>query len=574
MPQSEKLSVRFVGEDGSLTKSLGSLQDQLKRFEKGLKEADNATSFNKIQKAIIATKSRIDTLQRSGGQLGQALGTNFKRGSDQATQSLINLSRVAQDAPYGFIGIANNLNPLLESFQRLKTETGSSKTALQALVTGLTGPAGIGLALGVVSSLLVTFGDKLFGTKDKVESVDESFKKFTDSLKSSEEQFDKFIDNFQSLQRLGDINLKIAGLPDVLSVQAKSVDLSEQLFKARERANEINKQISEQSTIGIFGKTDEIKAEAKKRADELFNSLVKTNDTVKKLEEEQRINFRQIELQKVEDQREANKEAEAERKKSLDKLKEQFDRELKIWEERQLEIKRFLKAPISDGNEEFREMMERSILEINPSDNLTKLRVPLTIIPEIKIDKDALDKFTKEELVNNLNNAIQQAATQMEVESFAAIGDAIGAALTGGDIGSVFKNLFVSLGSAIQQLGQQIIQIGVLAKLTKKAIANLLTNPGAALFAGIALTALGAAIKSAGKVKGFAEGGLAFGATLGVVGEGRATNRSNPEVIAPLNKLSQFLGGTNNNNGGTLRLRGTDLLLAVARNNKYQRRVH
>jgi len=70
-----------------------------------------------------------------------------------ATQSLVNLSRVAQDAPYGFMGIANNLNPLLESFQRLSKETGSSTSALKSMASGLMGPAGIGLALGVVSSL-------------------------------------------------------------------------------------------------------------------------------------------------------------------------------------------------------------------------------------------------------------------------------------------------------------------------------------------------------------------------------------------------------------------------------------
>ena len=81
--------------------------------------------------------------------------------SNRATQSLINLSRVAQDAPYGFIGIANNLNPLLESFQRLKATTGTTGGALKEMGAALTGPAGLGLAVGVVSSLLVTFGDRI-----------------------------------------------------------------------------------------------------------------------------------------------------------------------------------------------------------------------------------------------------------------------------------------------------------------------------------------------------------------------------------------------------------------------------
>lgn len=86
---------------------------------------------------------------------------NFGKVGNQATTALSNLSRVAQDAPYGFIGIANNLNPLLESFQRLKVEAGSGSAALKAMGSSLMGPAGIGLALGAVSSIIVAFGPKI-----------------------------------------------------------------------------------------------------------------------------------------------------------------------------------------------------------------------------------------------------------------------------------------------------------------------------------------------------------------------------------------------------------------------------
>jgi hypothetical protein len=81
--------------------------------------------------------------------------------SGAATNALTNLSRVAQDAPYGFIGIANNLNPLLESFQKLSKDAGGAGGALKQMAQGLMGPAGIGLALGAVSSILVAFGPKI-----------------------------------------------------------------------------------------------------------------------------------------------------------------------------------------------------------------------------------------------------------------------------------------------------------------------------------------------------------------------------------------------------------------------------
>ena len=111
-----------------------------------------------VQQAVSGLKQVAESANKTTGALAKLPTT-----SNQATNALSNLSRVAQDAPYGFIGIANNLNPLLESFQRLKVSTGSTGSALKEMAKGLMGPAGIGLAVGVVSSLLVAFGDKLFG---------------------------------------------------------------------------------------------------------------------------------------------------------------------------------------------------------------------------------------------------------------------------------------------------------------------------------------------------------------------------------------------------------------------------
>jgi hypothetical protein len=143
-----------------------------------------------------------ESLTRSSNRASESL-KKIKPGSDQATNSLINLSRVAQDAPYGFIGIANNLNPLLESFQRLKASTGSTGSALTALKSALLGPAGLGLALGVVSSLVVSFGDKLFGAKASMNS----YQKVVSEAK------DEFVKMFASLsQAQNNIDLVKRGL--------------------------------------------------------------------------------------------------------------------------------------------------------------------------------------------------------------------------------------------------------------------------------------------------------------------------------------------------------------------------
>ena len=73
----------------------------------------------------------------------------------------------------------------------------------------------------------------------------------------------------------------------------------------------------------------------------------------------------------------------------------------------------------------------------------------------------------------------------------------------------------------------------------------------------------------------FAEGGLVTGSTLAVVGEGPGTSMSNPEVIAPLDKIKSLIGG---NGGGAVQVFGTisgqDILLSSdrARNNRTRTR--
>ena len=80
-----------------------------------------------VQQAVSGLNQVAVSANKTTGALAKLPTT-----SKQATNALSNLSRVAQDAPYGFIGIANNFNPLLESFQRLKVSTGSTGGALKA----------------------------------------------------------------------------------------------------------------------------------------------------------------------------------------------------------------------------------------------------------------------------------------------------------------------------------------------------------------------------------------------------------------------------------------------------------
>jgi len=137
--------------------------------------ADNKSAIEGLKQVSTATQSFV-TAQ---GKL--------VTGSNQAAQALTNVGRVAQDLPFGFMGIQNNLNPLLESFQRLKAETGSTKGALTALGSSLIGAGGIGLALSVVSSAILLYQNGMAGFNKKNEEAKAKVDALKDSLEKEHE---------------------------------------------------------------------------------------------------------------------------------------------------------------------------------------------------------------------------------------------------------------------------------------------------------------------------------------------------------------------------------------------------
>jgi hypothetical protein len=120
--------------------------------------------------------------------------------SGKATLALSNLGRVASDAPFGFIAIANNIEPLIQSFQSVRKESGSVGGTLKALGASLAGPGGLLLGFTLVSSAITVaiqkYGslggalDALFGKTDvlnkEVLDAAKSYEKFNEQLKTTE----------------------------------------------------------------------------------------------------------------------------------------------------------------------------------------------------------------------------------------------------------------------------------------------------------------------------------------------------------------------------------------------------
>jgi hypothetical protein len=165
------------------------------------------------------------------------------------------------------------------------------------------------------------------------------------------------------------------------------------------------------------------------------------------------------------------------------------------------------------------------------------------------------------------------------------IGEALGEAVTsGGNLASALGSVVLgALGDIAIQLGKTAIGIGIAMESIKMSF----SNPFTAIAAGVALIALGSVIKNfvpsivqggggGGKdVPEFANGGIVSGPTLGLMGE-YAGAKSNPEVIAPLNRLQGMIGEKQPqqvNVGGEFQIRGQDLIVALQRAEKQRGRI-
>lgn len=162
---------------------IGSHQTRLDQLRESLPFANTKKDIADINREIQKTEQALIGLQTLGRKpFAPTLFNTMAKSSNSAYYALNNIGRVVQDLPYGFLGIANNLNPLLESFQRLPKDTGSAEAAMKSLGNSLLGAGGIGIALSVVSALLVVFGDKLFRTSKAAEEAADSYKKFLDAI--------------------------------------------------------------------------------------------------------------------------------------------------------------------------------------------------------------------------------------------------------------------------------------------------------------------------------------------------------------------------------------------------------
>ena len=547
--------------------------------------ADNKQAVQNIQETVTATN-----------QLGAAFN-RLPANSAQATNALSNLSRVAQDAPYGFMGIANNLNPLLESFQRLQKEAGGTGAALKAMAGSLMGPAGIGLALGVASSLLVTFGDKLFVVSKEQKEAEAAAKEHTEQLKEQKNAIDQI---YASTAK------EVTEVSSLIAVLQNENETRNRKLKALEALKKINPeifgalQLEKGEVIGLNQAYDKYIANLssmialkikQKELEQLTEEILKKQGVTITQEDKEIRAFGQV-LRDSANTRKTDLELRQQglketikQRKEEDALNGLLERRKKIFQQitelsQNVEVPNEYNRPTTSTTKKAKDLLSpNEITDLLRSRYKTDtILAPKEIAPEDTAIEDAkkqhedylkwLTKWTKskEKLaqgsidkdkkdLDELNQKYEKFAMTVSQNVTSALFSMFDAMESGLSLGDALGQMF---GRLAQQIAQTLIQAAIFAGILS------LISGGAA---GGGTSFMGA-FKG---ILGLASGGVATGPTLAMIGEG-----SESEAVLPLSKLggmlnTSFNAGAMNGGGGMQNgqfvLKGNDLVLALQRSN-------
>ena len=523
----EKLRVEISGDSKKLEQATDKAIKELKQFEKVAEK-----SIGGIAKPAAKGAKGIKTL---GGA------------SANATPALLEFNRTIQDAPFGIQGVANNIQQLTANFGYLKTQTGSTKNALKAMLAGLSGPQGILLAVSLATALLVAFSNSMGKGATKAEKLAEETKKAAEAL-------EKFVDSQTAANRAiikGDQSaqkeiITLGQLRDVVEDNARSTeDRQKAIQELRRLFPDYFKDISDEKILaGQLTDTYNLLTTAilkRARATALTNELAKNNqkavvlevqllktskELTANLEKQNKLEKNAISLisKNASGQETAAAKASAAQQKTNDLIQKQIDLAKEIGS-LQIDATSITDLINENGG------IDLSKVKLPEGETVT-LRPKVSVLPDVILPNEFFNLVTQD-LINRgdlakaldealvaplleLPNKIDVAATKALIalnnfnedvniiiegslsNTFSQLGEAIGTALVeGGNVLEAVGNTLISgLGGLLSAIGDKLIQLGTAAVLAGTVVQ--LFGSLAGIGAGVAAIAGGVLIKGVG----------------------------------------------------------------------------
>lgn len=188
-----KLTVEIGADITDFEKKIKEVEFDIKELSKvKLDRLKLGLDTTEINSQIKDAKANLNSLKTAVKDTGQSFASATPKVAN-AGNTLTQFSRIAQDAPYGIIGIGNNITATAESFSYLKAQTGSTGGALKALASSLTGTGGILLGVSLLTTGFtylaqsgLTVGDIINKLTGNTNAYSDALKKVNDEAYASE----------------------------------------------------------------------------------------------------------------------------------------------------------------------------------------------------------------------------------------------------------------------------------------------------------------------------------------------------------------------------------------------------
>ena len=567
-----KIEIEISGNSDELSKEISQAKKDLKTLEKEKEtKVKIGADTSDLDKKIADVKKNMSTLDTQLSKTTQST-QNFSKATANGGNTLTQFSRIAQDAPFGIIGIGNNLTATADAFGNLSKSSGGAMNALKAVGASLLGSGGVLLAISLVTTGLTYMAqsgltisdvmDKLTGKFDEVgRAMSEAFAEAAKNSASEISQMKAFVSvasdvNLSMQKRLlavdklqkdfpayfgnltkeqilnGEVSTAVQGLTNALIAKAKAQAFSNRIAELAEKSlqNDLKATKLREDLLKLDQQL--LQAQNNKAAAQFGGATAEAagiQAVISRIESQKESIYELIKLNQENArvmgiytgeinkataasillEQKTPKEAKAKKVKTPKVKVPQFDPSGKYLIG--------LNQQIQDEVREF----DWSAVEVEPP-----IKLNLTAAQE--------EILRIQDLMVSFNEGLNQIIQNGTVEALSGIGDAIGTALaTGGNVlEAVGSSLLASFGGIITQLGQLMIQTGVGILLAKKALTSL--NPAIAIAGGVALVAVGKMFSSKAK---------SIGGSMGSGGGGSASTNSGGNTYSPSSVSSSTGGG-------------------------------
>lgn len=162
------------------------LTAKAKALKVSLTQATNEQQIAKFNAELEQTNielARLNALGKSFANTSVQSFDKFRVSAGAANGSAIAFNRVIQDAPFGIIGVGNNIQQLAEQFSALRITTGSTGAAVSTFFKSLfTGSNLLVLGISAATSAFTAYQLGLFDTKEETEEAVSETDRFNDAL--------------------------------------------------------------------------------------------------------------------------------------------------------------------------------------------------------------------------------------------------------------------------------------------------------------------------------------------------------------------------------------------------------